>query len=102
MAALADTVRFWGSTEDERDTALHADELVPDGVPILRAVDVAAPADVTFRWLCQLKVAPYSYDLLDNLGRQSPQRLTPGLEKLSYPQVEDIERLAREMVPAAA
>lgn len=49
---------------------------------MFRAVDVRAPSSVTFRWLCQLRAAPYSYDKLDNLGRQSPQTLTPGLENL--------------------
>lgn len=32
----------------------------------------------------------------------APKPSTPGLEKLSYPQVEDIERVAREMVPRKA
>ena len=49
---------------------------------LFRAVTIDAPAPVVYRWLCQLKVAPYSYDLLDNRGRRSPQHLVPGVDQL--------------------
>lgn len=59
----------------------------------LRAVDVAAAPSVVFRWLCQLKAAPYSYDLLDNLGHRSPRTLTPGLERLEVGEPLQVFRL---------
>ena len=72
------------STASERAERFPCDRLnpAPDHV-LFRAVDVEAPDEVTFRWLCQLRVAPYSYDKLDNFGRRSPQTLTPGLEQLA-------------------
>lgn len=73
----------WGSTAEERASAWPCDPLLPDAnLALYRAVDVAAPADVVFRWLCQLRAAPYSYDWLDNRGRRSPRTLTPGLDDL--------------------
>jgi hypothetical protein len=74
--------RHWGTTVQEQQEALPCDALVPDGEVLTRAVTAAAPVDLAFRWLCQLQVAPYSYDTLDNGGRRSPQELTPGADHL--------------------
>ena len=64
----------WGASVAERRVPLPCNELLPDArTRCDRAISVDAPAAVLFRWLCQLRVAPYSYDLLDNLGRRSPR-----------------------------
>jgi hypothetical protein len=77
----------WGSTADERSASYPCERFVPNAVlAVWRAIDIAAPVPVVYRWLCQLRVAPYSYDLLDNLGRRSPRELTPGAEELEVGQ----------------
>lgn len=84
MGAGASPALVWGTTPGELKMGFPCDRLLPDADgEYFRAVGVAAPAGVLFRWLCQLKVAPYSYDLVDNFGRQSPRELTPGAEKLA-------------------
>ena len=77
------SVAQWGSTQEERAQPFPCDRLIaaPE-LTLFRAIDVAAPRALTFRWLCQLRAAPYSYDSLDNFGVRSPQELTPGLEAL--------------------
>jgi hypothetical protein len=76
-------VLHWGTTPAERALPFPCDSYLADAdQAYFRAVDVHAPAATLFRWLCQLKAAPYSYDLLNNSGR-SPRRLIPGLEQLA-------------------
>ncbi len=73
----------WGTTEDETRLEYRCDALITTiDTELFRAVGIDAPASTVFRWLCQLKLAPYSYDWIDNFGRQSPQTLTPGAENL--------------------
>jgi hypothetical protein len=73
----------WGSTPEERARPLPCDRFLPDASALHRAVDVDAPAPTVFRWLCQLRAAPYSYDWIDNFGRRSPQQLIAGLDDLA-------------------
>lgn len=74
----------WGTTEEERSLSFPCDWYVPPPTGCYyRAIDVLAPKEIVYRWLCQLRVAPYSYDWFDNFGRQSPRQLTPGVERLS-------------------
>lgn len=79
--------RTWGSTPAERALAFPCDRHLPEAdAAWFRAVDVEAPVATVFRWLCQLRAAPYSYDWIDNFGRTSPRTLTPGLDALAVGQ----------------
>ena len=76
----------WGVTDEETRRRFPCDDLVstPD-LEVWRAVDVAAPAAAVWPWVTQLRVAPYSYDWVDNLGRRSPRELL----RLPEPRVGD-------------
>jgi hypothetical protein len=86
-SALHHMFYAWGTTEEDRAMSFPCDShLIPPLVSYYRGVEVQAPKEVVFRWLCQIRIAPYSYDWFDNLGRQSPRELTPGLERLAVGQ----------------
>jgi hypothetical protein len=77
----------WGVRPWERTVCLPCDALRPHAaVQADRAISIAAPPSIVFGWLCQLRVAPYSYDILDNLGRRSPRARDPELVQLEVGQ----------------
>lgn len=78
---LSDRIHYWNATAGERAPLHPADARVgTGGAHFVRAVDVDADPATVYRWLCQIAVAPYSYDWIDNLGRRSPSMLTPGAD----------------------
>ncbi len=84
MGDRGSIVLHWGSAPAERVLPFPCDSYLPEAdQAYFRAVDVRTSAATLFRWLCQLKVAPYSYDWIDNAGRRSPRELIPGLEQLA-------------------
>jgi hypothetical protein len=73
----------WGASASERSAAMPCDGLAPGACTRAdRAIDIDAPVTTVFAWLCQLRVAPYSYDVLDNFGRRSPRKRNPELRHL--------------------
>ena len=85
--SICQQIDSWNTQAREREERYPCEHYArPPYKRYFRAVDIDAPREVAFRWLCQLKVAPYSYDLIDNLGRRSPDDLTPGAEELEIGQ----------------
>jgi hypothetical protein len=79
--------RNWGATPSERTAPLPCDGLVIDtSFQADRAISIHASPAIVFSWLCQLRAAPYSYDILDNFGRRSPRQRTRELEHLEIGQ----------------
>lgn len=80
-------LRLTHATAADVAASSPADDLIPSAADRwVRCIDVEAPPDHVYRWLCQLTVAPYSFDIIDNLGRRSPGELTPGAENLTIGQ----------------
>jgi hypothetical protein len=66
----------WGVTDDEVSRHYPCDEFMtaPD-LQAWRGVTVNTTADRLWPWIGQIRLAPYSYDMVDNLGRRSPREL---------------------------
>jgi hypothetical protein len=77
----------WGATASETAAAMPCDALAAGACTRAdRAISIDAPLATVFAWLCQLRVAPYSYDVLDNFGRRSPRQRADGLRDLEVGQ----------------
>jgi hypothetical protein len=66
----------WGVSDSEVSRDYPCDEFVTS--PVLQAwrgVRVQAAAEAVWPWVVQVRLAPYSYDWIDNLGRRSPREL---------------------------
>lgn len=66
----------WGVTDVEIARHYPCDDIVPS--PVLaawRGVTVHATPALVWPWITQIRLAPYSYDWIDNLGRRSPHEL---------------------------
>lgn len=73
----------WGATAAELTEPMPCDTVHDKaGVQADRSITIDAPTPTVFLWLCQLRVAPYSYDVLDNFGRRSPRQRDPELRRL--------------------
>lgn len=66
----------WGVTDDEVARHYPCDDVVPTpALQVWRGVTVHAPPERVWPWVRQIRLAPYSYDKVDNLARRSPQEL---------------------------
>jgi hypothetical protein len=80
----------WGATTRETTRAYPGDELVPDpdgGATM--ATTLPAPPEAVWSWLVQMggdRGGWYSWDLLDNGGRPSTDRIVPAWQSLDVGQ----------------
>lgn len=76
----------WGVADIETTLHYDCDDFVSSpALEAYRGVTVHKVPEAVWPWVTQVRVAPYSYDWIDNLGRQSPRRLLG----LPEPQVGD-------------
>jgi hypothetical protein len=76
----------WGSTREELSRRMPGDEIVRRPMfNATRAVTIDARAEDIWPWLLQIgfgRAGWYSYDILDNLGRHSAERIVPELQHI--------------------
>ena len=71
----------WGATDAELAAPMPGDELVPHpSFNTTRAITVDAPPEEVWPWLVRIgygRAGFYSYDVFDNAGRPSAERIVP-------------------------
>lgn len=75
----------WGMTENECGLVFPCDYMIKEYDPastLYRGIAINAQQDTVFQWVSQLRIAPYSYDWIDNRGRTSPRKLIQDLPLL--------------------
>jgi hypothetical protein len=66
----------WGVTAAEVARRYPCDEVVSEpGLQLWRGITVRAGPREVWPWVAQIRIAPYSYDWIDNLGCPSPHEL---------------------------
>ncbi|WP_436532960.1 polyketide cyclase [Actinoplanes sp. HUAS TT8] len=66
----------WGVTSGEMSRFYPCDDFISSpALQVWRGVHVEAPAVAVWPWVAQIRISPYSYDWIDNLGRRSPRHL---------------------------
>ncbi|MBO3750010.1 hypothetical protein J5X84_28345 [Streptosporangiaceae bacterium NEAU-GS5] len=66
----------WGVTDSDVLRSYPCDDFVAS--PTLQAwrgVRIEASTEAVWPWVAQVRLAPYSYDWIDNRGRRSPRKL---------------------------
>jgi hypothetical protein len=76
----------WGATDEEIALNMPGDEIIRRPTfNVTRAITVKARPEEIWPWIVQIgfgRAGFYSYDLLDNLGRRSAERIIPELQDL--------------------
>jgi hypothetical protein len=82
-----DLARYWNATAAEWTAQYPCDRCVQSlRERFTRAMEVESSPETVFRWLCQLEVAPYGYDRIDDPVRRGPRSLTPEADRLELGQ----------------
>ena len=76
----------WGATDEEVALEMPGDEVIDQPMlNVTRAITIRARPEEIWPWIVQIgfrRAGFYSYDLLDNLGKPSADRLIPELQHI--------------------